>query len=220
MGNFTRLDYDACTYRTNLTQSIGPGEYALAAYAAPNCGTCFSGDPWRQGGGGATARCSGGGGGRTLVDVDSELIGITRQATNCPGGLFQATAPPFCPTLLQYRDCPASTVGTEDTRLSNPPSTLRETGWNRWEWLCRDPQERVEVPFDYLINSQLIAKDAHRPCVPMPIDQTLALPPAVTGQAAPVYRASGACGDGAAQGAQQPQLISWKGCSALQALSG
>lgn len=213
MGTFTRLDNDACTYRTNLRQSIGPGDYALSAFAAPNCGTCITGDPWRQAGE-AGARCSS----RSLVDVDSELIGITRPATNCPSGKFQATSPAFCSNLMQYRDC-GETVRTEDTRLSNPPCTLRGTGYNRWEWLCQDPQERVEVPFDFLINSQLIAKDCHRPCVPRPLDQTLAMPPVTSGQnGTPVYRASGACCGQASQPAQQSPLIAWRACSSMQAM--
>ena len=56
----------------------------------------------------------------------------------------------------------------EDTRLSNPPCTLRGTGWNRWEWLCQDPQEELR-PFDFNISNRIAAKDAHRPCIPIPI---------------------------------------------------
>ena len=68
----------------------------------------------------------------------------------------------------------------EDTRLSNPPCTLRGTGINRWEWLCRNPQERVFVPFDFNISDKTLAKDNHRPCVPNPLDQTLVLPRATS----------------------------------------
>ena len=47
---------------------------------------------------------------------------------------------------------------------------------NRWEWLCLDPQERVEIPFDHNINNRILVKDNHRPCIPKPLDQTLAMP--------------------------------------------
>ena len=67
-------------------------------------------------------------------------------------------------------------IGSEDTRLSNPACNLRGTGWNRWEWLCLDPQERVLMPFDYNINNRLVVKDNHRPCIPKPIDVTPSLP--------------------------------------------
>jgi hypothetical protein len=47
---------------------------------------------------------------------------------------------------------------TDDSRLSNPPCNLRGTGWNRWEWLCLNPQERVEIPFDWNITYNGVSK--------------------------------------------------------------
>ena len=47
---------------------------------------------------------------------------------------------------------------------------------NRWEWLCLDPQEKVLIPFDHNINNRIIVKDNHRPIIPKPLDQSLALP--------------------------------------------
>ena len=64
----------------------------------------------------------------------------------------------------------------ENTRLSNPSCNLRGTGWNRWEWLCTDPQERVFRPYDWNIQSRTVVKDNHRPCIPTLIDQTPTLP--------------------------------------------
>ena len=75
--------------------------------------------------------------------------------------------------VMNFNDCG---MFTEDCRLSNPPSTLRGTGWNRWEWLCKDPQDRVIEPFDFQINTKILSKDNHRPCVPRPVDQKLAFP--------------------------------------------
>ena len=62
------------------------------------------------------------------------------------------------------------------TRLSNPSCNLRGTGWNRWEWLCDNPQERVLMPFDTNISNRLVVKDNHRPVIPKLIDQTPILP--------------------------------------------
>ena len=55
--------------------------------------------------------------------------------------------------LHHWKDCQ---IPAEDTRLSNPSCNLRGTGWNRWEWLCLNPQEKVEVPFDYNISNRII----------------------------------------------------------------
>ena len=74
---------------------------------------------------------------------------------------------------MNFTDCGLT---TDDSRLSNPPSTLRGTGFNRWEALPFNPQERVTQPFDFQINSKLLSKDNHRPCVPRPIEQTLVNP--------------------------------------------
>lgn len=167
--SFTHLDYDPCTYQTNLVQSIGPGDYSIATPFV-QCSTCLSGDPWLQGSGGVSV-CED----RLLIDIDSELHNLTRPATNCPAGMYHPTKTPFCTSSKDFGAC-LDAVATEDTRLTNPPCTLRGTGWNRWEWLCRNPQENIEVPFDWNISSKLVAKDNHRPCIPCPLNDSRALP--------------------------------------------
>ena len=63
-------------------------------------------------------------------------------------------------------DMPSCSFSTEDTRLSNPPSTLRSTGINRFQPLCFNPQEKIFFPGDYHISSRLVFRDNHRPCIP------------------------------------------------------
>ena len=50
----------------------------------------------------------------------------------------------------------------ESTLLSNPPQNLRGTGWNRFEWLCLDPQDRVLIPFDHNINNRIDVNLYHK----------------------------------------------------------
>ena len=40
-------------------------------------------------------------------------------------------------------------------------SNLRGTGINRWEWLCRNPQSNVFIPFRNNLNTRLIMKDMY-----------------------------------------------------------
>ena len=93
----------------------------------------------------------------------------------CGGGVNGTQGGGRCPDgfqkgpLTHFKDC--DVAPREDTRLSNPINNLRGTGWNRWEWLCLNPQERVLMPFDHAIN-RIVVKDNHRPCVPTPIDET------------------------------------------------
>ena len=162
------LNYDTCTYKHNLKQSIGQGDYMLGA-PKMDCKKCFSTDPALRQQKSGVSECKT----RPLVDVDSELKNITRQASSCPSQKF-LPGPAFCDmnnSLPCYNSLP-----TEDTRISNPTCTMRCTGFNRWEWLCQNPQERALVPFDYNINNRLVVKDNHHPCLPTPINQAAALP--------------------------------------------
>lgn len=171
--SLTSLDYDNCTYKHSLAQSVGPGEYWTAT-PTPHCRECFATDPRLRMARSGNAKCAD----VPLVDVDSELHGITRRASNCPFEKWLPSKKPFC-SLRDMPPCREEKMITVDTRLNNPPCTLRgiENGFNRWEWLCQDPQERVETPFDVQINTRILTKDNHRPCVPTPLDQTAALPP-------------------------------------------
>lgn len=165
--NFTRLNDDKCTYKSNLKSSVGPGDYLLNTPTI-ECQNCFTFDPHSISKGTGVALCN-----KPLVDVDSELMGITRKASNCPTEKYLPTQQAFCSSkpLVNCRGMPV-----EDTRQSNPPCTLKSTGWNRWEWLCRNPQENALVPFDYNINYRIIVKDNHRPCLPEPISPVPVLP--------------------------------------------
>ncbi len=176
--SFSRLNHDSCTYKQNLKQSVGVGNY-YTGQPRQDCQACFPEDthskigshnigPIQHGISGATCE--------PLIDVSNELLGLSRPATNCPSEKYQKPEdkqktcrlhlPPSCKTMR-----------SEDTRLSNPPCTLRGTGWNRWEWLCQNPQEKVNIPFDYNISNRLVVKDNHRPCIPTPINQAPLLPP-------------------------------------------
>lgn len=178
--SFNRLNYDTCAYKQNLYQSVGPGEYRLTE--PPNsCNICTPQTPHiRLQKQGVSVKSD-----MPLIDVDSELMNLTRPATNCPsrkyipdGSQCGLTNPNQKDNNLEHgNNCD---FGIEDTRISNPPCTLRGTGWNRFEWLCLDPQDRVLIPFDHNINNRIVVKDNHRPCVPRPIDVRLSLPPQPT----------------------------------------
>ena len=185
--SYNRSIYDLCSYKYELAQSIGEGVYQLTR---PDnaCKPCISANPWLmpQTQGVSISRNT------SLIDIDSELIGISRNLSGCPDrkyipdntASFQCGAQtgnvrgPSCrPTdklcidntqVIDAKDCG---LWTEDTRLSNPPCTLRGTGWNRWEWLCRNPQDRVVEPFDFQINTKIVSKDNHRPYLPTPFGQ-------------------------------------------------
>ena len=174
--SFNRLAYDTCAYEQQLNQSKGPGEYTLNVPKA-TCEPCFPENPqYRvQNQGVSTV----GKNHIKNVDVESDLKGQSRLASKCAKNNFM----PNCDTykLTHYRDC---VMTTEETRTTNPASNLRGTGWNRWEWLCLNPQDKVSfnnypngiTPFDSYVNNIQLVKDNHRPCLPTPLDQEAALP--------------------------------------------
>ena len=151
--SFNRLPYDICSYKHELAESVGEGMYRLGT--PPNaCEPCHAADPRikLQSQGVSISRNT------ALIDIDSELLGITRNLSSCPDKKYAPTADNsfHCGAkqwemllevvkillnyvdnkdMIHFSDC---FTPSEDTRLSNPPCTLRGTGWNRWEWLCRN----------------------------------------------------------------------------------
>jgi hypothetical protein len=148
MGNkvsmsFTSLGYDACSFKQSLNDTLAPGIYVL--------GTPL---PVRE-------ECDGANGVRT--DAGSELMGLKRRETRCAGRLYGGEgagglhcAPPGqVSTRLEH-------LRAEDTRVSNPPSTMRGSGVNRWTPLCEEPQAHALKPFEHVpYNDKRRAKDVH-----------------------------------------------------------
>ncbi len=167
--NMNRRKYDGCKTTDDLRVTTGPGRYQLDE---PNkyCDACFVTEPtMRQQKWGASLNSK-----FTKTDVESDLFNINRPTTKTSCNLYNpmkndvnAAAPE------SVKEC---SFPQTFTRLVDPPCTLRSTGWNRWEWLCDNPQETVMVPFDNLITTRLQQKDQFRPCIPKPQDPNALLP--------------------------------------------
>ena len=211
------LRYDAGTYHTHMRQSVGPGQYVLAPLG-PNCTNCLAGDTRIAQGTSGVATC----GTASFIDVESDLHNLSRRATLDPGGMYRGNGGPPQVCGAGAGSSGAQLVGaaacdgipTVDTRLANPPCTLRGTGWNRWEWLCTDPQARALMPFDFNVDTSIIVKDNHRPHVARLVDPTLALPPGKADRnasiGAPQWMPQLCNGVGAVD--ESPNLL-WRSCA-------
>ena len=195
--SYTGLNYDKKAYDLALKESKGVGNYALK--------TPFVKSQCLPPAGSVNAQKFGASIDKTqpLIDIDSELMGLNRHHTKVWDEKYQPCCDPnMCNDESGYPcgqgvvdscDLPGLRPGsrpqdknlthfpdcrqfTDYTRLSQPICTMRELGINRWEWLCLDPQEKVLIPFDHNINNRIIVKDNHRPIIPKPLDQSLALP--------------------------------------------
>jgi hypothetical protein len=169
------LNYDTPTYEQKLHTSIGPGMYMLGTPAndGSQCAQDVPFDPylrWQNWGPGFCAAGS-------TIDVDSDLHGITRKASKCAADQYHPSK-----STVHQGCVAAGKVGvecarpTEPTRLSNPPCNMRESGNNRWEWLCWDPQDHALEQFERNVSYRIVAKDNHVPCLPTLIPQDNAWP--------------------------------------------
>lgn len=160
------LKYDDCAYTHQLKESISPGDYMINTPRP--CDPCFVVTPGVFVDKFGASLCE-----KDLVDVNSELLNITRKASDCPSQKYLPRAEPFC-NATHYKECAFLTP--EETLISNPKCTNKEVTVNRWEWLCRNPQDKALMPFDWFVANRTIVKDSHRPCIGKPIAQEVALP--------------------------------------------
>lgn len=134
--------------------------YALRYYVNPpdaNCPTSFPVN--------VTTRIQQSGGswvsGQWKTDVESDLKGINRLGSRVAPELLYDPAKNAM-NNTPYESAPDETFPAVFNRLSNPPCTLRSTGWNRWEPLPHQPQLTFETPFDFFIPSKLLDKEKCR----------------------------------------------------------
>ena len=131
--------------------------YALRYYVNPpgaNCPTTFPVD--------ATVRMQQSGSswvsGKWRTDVESDLKGINRFGNRIKCNVL------YNPDTNVMNETPYTAAPDESfpmifNRLSNPPCTLRATGWNRFDSVPHQPQRTFETPFDFFIPAKDIDKE-------------------------------------------------------------
>ena len=173
----TSLRNDSCSYEEKLRQTTGPGMYMLGTPAndcGNDCTRDVPPDPYFRYQKFGPNACPPG----KSVDDNSELKGLNYKSTKCSNdqylpGKYSSKGACGASGTSSVRSC---LPPTEDTRLSNPPCNLHSTGWNRWEWLCWNPQDRAIIPFEWNTSYRIVAKDNHVPCFETPLDQLNHLP--------------------------------------------
>jgi len=168
--NETRLNYDTCTYAEKLKSTTGPGLYMLnTPYNDCEC-KVLPDDPTLRFQSFGPNTCTM----EKAVDDSSELLRLNYKNSKCSSDDYTpGKYKPSSGCIVKNQESRNCITPREDTRLSNPPSTLKETGVNRWEWLCYEPQERALEGFDRIpVNYRMVAKDNHIPVIDIPEDQT------------------------------------------------
>lgn len=180
--NWSRSKYDQEYVQRDVKQSTAPLNYVLDPNYAGRCAPCLPTEIGWLGKQGVSYDTH-----RPLVDTETDLFNINRILTRDPNYKFQPVCnSKKCNGLINGCDScqtplyhfPTCDIKNESTRLSNPSSTLKETGINRFQPICLDPQDRSrwEHPGELWINYRMIVKDNHVPQMPTLVDQTPALP--------------------------------------------
>jgi len=102
LGAYNRLSYDNCAYQKRLQESTTPLLYRLYEGQFENCGKCtYKNQFWRP---------------FDLVDIETELKGLTRPNTKCPQFEYSPTCKKsqICtntfdnsnPVVLAHEVCP------------------------------------------------------------------------------------------------------------------
>jgi hypothetical protein len=136
--------------------------------------------------------------GQSLVEVESQLrnmgIPLTSNPSTHAGNRFPLVTPcegsngdtsQTCGRpdargpAWQLENRPECPIETTYSRLDLPTCRYRELGVDRFEPLCRNPQDLrfLEHPGEILIHQRMVVKDNHRPCLATPMDQSHILPP-------------------------------------------
>ena len=97
--------------------------------------------------------------GQWRTDVESDLKGINRFGSRVKVDSALYNPAPNKMNQIPLESAPDENVPLLFQRLTNPPCTLRATGWNRWESLPHQPQLTFETPFDFFIPSRTLDKE-------------------------------------------------------------
>ena len=123
-----RLIYDSCAYKKNLDQSIGPLNYNMYAGKYENCAKCRI--ELGSVGGNGVSLFSG-----NLVDLESDLRGQTRNASNCPSKHYQ----PPC------KGCPGNTSGIPCDKPECRPPMVHQQGCQMVRYPSTVPTPTMKV---------------------------------------------------------------------------
>ena len=161
LNNFNRLMYDIDEINKNAAQVRNFENYQFEVPAV-SCNECYQANP------GVKMGHSKNHGGIRNVSIETDLRNNINNATCDENGCL-AQRLDNTEYVNNVNDC---NIVTEDTRLSNPASNLRGTGWNRSEWPIRPIKldNRNMISSRNLLKDNLIIPDA------VPLDQSAALP--------------------------------------------
>ena len=102
------------------------------------------------------------------VDIESQLLNLTRKASRDPKKQYNPLKDSCRNSDRCLSKLPECHLRTDDTRLSNPASNLRGIQIERFNPLCKNPQENVFFPGAQQVPTRLVVKDNFKRATPRP----------------------------------------------------
>jgi hypothetical protein len=166
--SMTRYRHDLGKMVENNEITTGPGRYRLGVPNAYGNATFAPNPTVRQQKWGASHDMT-----STKTDVESDLRNLGRPTTRTACGQYSPVE--GAERAARLVAMPEADFPQTHARLVDPPCTLRSSGWNRWEWLCQNPQENVMVPFEWNVDSRHAIKDAYYHAMDKPLERSQAV---------------------------------------------
>jgi hypothetical protein len=125
--------------------------------------------------------------GSTAIDIDSDLLGITRKLTKFCSAYEYPYKGVVKSKRIRYPVCEKPV--THESRATHPAWQYRDLEQTRYYPLFLNPQENVCMPFHNNLNTRLLERDyfvPKMPCLveskgtPIPVYPNSRLPPAMT----------------------------------------
>ena len=102
------------------------------------------------------------------VDIESELKNLNRSASKNPKAQYNPLKDKCRDSKKCVVNMPNCYFPTNDTRLNNPSSNLRGININRFNPLCKNPQDNVFFPGTKNTSTRLQSKDNYKQKLPTP----------------------------------------------------
>ncbi len=96
--------------------------------------------------------------GKWRTEVESDLKGVGRPSARWREDKLLYDPRTNAMNQAGLTNSPDENNPMNFNRLTNPPCTLRTTGWNRWQPLFHNPQATFETPSDFFIPSRDLDK--------------------------------------------------------------
>ena len=159
--SFTRFNYDNCRTMKKLQELTGPGRYMLNT-PGPGCTLCYFEDPQiRLQGWGANLR---GVSGSSAIDIDSDLIGITRRLTKDCSRDEYPNKGVVKSEKIHYPKC--NQTVTQQSRATHPAWMYKDLEQSNRYPLFLNPQANTCIPFHNNLNTRLLERDNFVPKIP------------------------------------------------------